>query len=721
VTEAQPVGVFNRIATFYIFENTDIDRETVAKIVAVSEDGNLLVYTDSETENVGFVDISDSANPQADGRRRMGGEPTSVAVTGQYALVGVNTSESFVDPRGRLKVIDLNTNNRRIVADLPLGGQPDSVAVSPDGAYAAVVIENERDEDLGDGAPPQLPAGFLVIVDLDGEPRDWTTRNVELTGIADLFPEDPEPEFVAINRDNIAAVTLQENNHIVLVNLADGSIVNDWNAGTADLMNIDVVENELIELDGMLTEVPREADAIVWVASDRLATADEGDLDGGSRSFTIYDPEGEDRFSSGNTLEHRVVRLGHYPEERSEDKGNEPEGITTGIYGDTQYLFVGSERSSVVFVYHIDPDAGRLDYVQALPTGVGPEGLLAIPERNLFVVASEVDSREDKIRSSITLYELGEGPATYPTIASANRADGLPIPWGALSALAADRDAPQTAYTAYDSFYRESRLFTVDLSASPPMITGEILLRDVNGSTFDLDIEGLSTRADGGFWVVSEGAGSVDDPDRPVTSMNLLMLLAADGTVLRQVELPEAVNELQRRFGFEGVASVGSGDDERVYVAFQREWVDDPDNQVRIGCYDPSSEEWTFFYYPIDEPESANGGWVGLSEIVAVDDTTFLVVERDNQGGPDAAIKKIYSFSIDGLNPRPQGRRFPVADKTLVRDILPDLQSDNGPVLEKVEGLMITADGVAWIVTDNDGVDDSSGETQFLSLGNISE
>ena len=133
-------------------------------------------------------------------------------------------------------------------------------------------------------------------------------------------------------------------------------------------------------------------------------------------------------------LEHQVVRLGHYPEERSEAKGSEPEGIATATYGDTQYLFVGSERSSVVLVYHIDPTSGSVNYVQTLPTGVGPEGLLSIPGRNLFVAASETDARADVIRSTITLYELGEGPATYPTVASA------------------DRESAQTVYTAYDSF-----------------------------------------------------------------------------------------------------------------------------------------------------------------------------------------------------------------------------------------------------------------------------
>ena len=57
---------------------------------------------------------------------------------------------------------------------------------------------------------------------------------------------------------------------------------------------------------------------------------------------------------------------------------------------------------------------------QVLPTGVGPEGLLAIPERDLFVVANEEDARGDKIRSTIMIYERG-GEPTYPTIVSADR------------------------------------------------------------------------------------------------------------------------------------------------------------------------------------------------------------------------------------------------------------------------------------------------------------
>jgi hypothetical protein len=43
----------------------------------------------------------------------------------------------------------------------------------------------------------------------------------------------------------------------------------------------------------------------------------------------------------------------------------------------------------------------------------------------------------------------------------------------------------------------------------------------------------------------------------------------------------------------------------------------------------------------------------------------------------------------------------------------------NGYLAEKVEGFAIDAAGTGWVVTDNDGVTDSSGETLFWSVGAI--
>jgi len=252
---------FKRIATFPVYLNTDINTETVAEIVAASKDGNTLIYTDGKTDNLGYVDITNPENPLPAGITALGGEPTSVAVSGQYALAAVNTSASFVSPSGNIQVVDIAS--RTLVTNLDLGGQPDSIAVSADGKYAVVVIENERDEDLGDGTPPQAPAGYVVIVDMKGNPSDWTLRNVSLTGLTGMrFADDPEPEYVDINSKNIAVITLQENNHIALLDLKSGKLINHFSAGTVDLDKIDTEKDKMIDLNSSLTDIPREPDGV---------------------------------------------------------------------------------------------------------------------------------------------------------------------------------------------------------------------------------------------------------------------------------------------------------------------------------------------------------------------------------------------------------------------------------------------------------------------------
>jgi hypothetical protein len=57
----------------------------------------------------------------------------------------------------------------------------------------------------------------------------------------------------------------------------------------------------------------------------------------------------------------------------------------------------------------------------------------------------------------------------------------------------------------------------------------------------------------------------------------------------------------------------------------------------------------------------------------------------------------------------------------LVYDFIPDLKKLNGFVPDKVEGFAIDKNGTGYVVTDNDGVDGSSGETQFFTVGKVSE
>ena len=58
-------------------------------------------------------------------------------------------------------------------------------------------------------------------------------------------------------------------------------------------------------------------------------------------------------------------------------------------------------------------------------------------------------------------------------------------------------------------------------------------------------------------------------------------------------------------------------------------------------------------------------------------------------------------------------------DQRLVRNLIPDLLATHGYIIEKVEGAAMTRDGNVIINTDNDGVDDHSGETRQVNLGKI--
>ena len=109
---------------------------------------------------------------------------------------------------------------------------------------------------------------------------------------------------------------------------------------------------------------------------------------------------------------------------------------------------------------------------------------------------------------------------------------------------------------------------------------------------------------------------------------------------------------------------------------------------------------------------------MGLSEITVKGDWAYIV-ERDNQIADKAVTKKLYRVAVSQLVPVALGETLPVVSKELVRDLLPDLGVLNGYAVDKVEGFAIDAAGKGWVVTDNDGVDDSSGETLFWSIGEV--
>lgn len=704
---AEPV--FNRIASFAVADNlpdgTDAATPTSAEIIAATEDGNTLVYSDSPNKAIGFIDITDAKAPKAGGSVRLEGEPTSVTVAGAKVLVAVNTRESYTNPSGVLAQVDLAS--KTVEATCDIGGQPDSIALNKDKTIAAIAIENERDEDVNDGALPQMPAGDLVLLSVkDGVVDCGSLKRVDLTGLAEVGGEDPEPEFVCFNSLDEVAVTLQENNHIVVVDGKTGTVKSHFSAGTVNLEGIDTKKDGALKFTGEMTDVAREPDAVKWLDDDRLVVANEGDWKGGARGFTIFDKQGKVLYENGAAFEREIVKIGHYPDKRNK-KGIEPEGLEAAGFGEDNLFFVLAERASIVGVYK--DTGGEPALLQLLPSGIAPEGAVAIPARNLFVTANEADLVEDGgARSHVMVYERGEGEAAYPQLVSTEK-DGELIGFGALSGLAPVPEKPGFVYAVNDSFYAsQPTIFTIDATAKPAKIVDALRITRNGAAAQKLDIEGITPDGEGGFWLANEG-----DADKLYS--HAIINVNAKGEIQAEIAIPAELRAHEKRFGFEGITSVGEGDDTVLWMAVQREWGDDEKGFVKLVSYKPSSKEWGAVRYPLEKTEA---GWVGLSEITASGDYAY-VIERDNQVGQAAKLKKLYRVALADLKPGTLGGDLPVVKKEEVRDLIPDLKATNGYVVDKVEGFTIDAAGNGFVVTDNDGVDDSSGETLFFGIGPI--
>lgn len=696
---------FNRIAAFATPDNMadgeGRGRESSAEIIKATPDGMTLVYTDSPLRALGLIDIRDPRKPVPLGNVALSGEPTSVVLTAQHAFVAVNTSESYTRPSGQLQALRLD--DRELGVRCELQGQPDSIALSRDRRLLAVAVENERDEDWNNGELPQGPAGNLQLFRLKDGLLDCASRQVvELTGLAAVAPDDPEPEFVDFNGRGEIVLSLQENNHLVVLD-GEGRVLAHFSAGAVDLQGVDIAKDKALRFDGELSGLRREPDAVAWLDDDHFITANEGDYNGGSRGWSVFSKAGELVYDSGASFEHALVEIGHYPDKRSGKKGVEPESVAAAEFGGVPFAFVGSERGSVVGVYDMrDPAAPQLR--QLLPSGIAPEGLVAIPARGLLITANEKDLVEDGgVRAHVMVYEYQNAPANYPQLTSAGATPH--IGWGAISGMVAHASEPGLLYAVNDSFYAaQPRIFEIDARQRPARITRAIPVTRGGQPAQKLDMEGIALDGEGGFWIASEGRR-----DRLVP--HALYRVDAGGEIREEVALPPELLAVEKRFGFEGVTRVG----DTLWMAVQREWRDDPEHHVKLVAYNTKTQAWGAVHYPKGAPQK---GWVGLSEIVAHGDAVY-VIERDNQIGAAAVTKKIYKVALEQMQPAALGGELPVVDKVEVRDLIPDLQGFGGYVQDKVEGLAIDSRGQAFVSTDNDGVDDHSGETFFWSIGEL--
>jgi DNA-binding beta-propeller fold protein YncE len=131
----------------------------------------------------------------------------------------------------------------------------------------------------------------------------------------------------------------------------------------------------------------------------------------GARSFSIWRANGHQVWDSGDQLEQRTTDLPESPfnasndnsefDNRSDNKGPEPEGVVLGKLGAKTFAFIGLERIGGVIVYDVSNPSSP-DYVTYVNTrqgtsgDLGPEGLAFVPavqspsKTPLLIVGNEI-------------------------------------------------------------------------------------------------------------------------------------------------------------------------------------------------------------------------------------------------------------------------------------------------------------------------------------------
>jgi len=314
--------------------------------------------------------------------------------------------------------------NATVAQDL----EPEAIAISEDGETAWVTLQENNALGILD-----LTSGeFTDIVALGFKDHSLPGNGIDGSDRDDAVNIQNYPVFGIYQPDEIAAYTVGDKTYLVTANegdsrdydgFAEETEVADEELDASAFPNADILQQD--EVIGRLEITNAMGD-----------TDGDGDFDElyafGSRSFSIWNEQGELVYDSGDELERITGEL--FPEffnsnndendsfdNRSDNKGPEPEGVTIGQVGDRTLAFIGLERISGVMAYDITNPENPffVDYLdnrdftgdpEASTAGdLGPEGLTFISAEDspsglaLLVVANEVSG-------TTTIYEIDSVP-----------------------------------------------------------------------------------------------------------------------------------------------------------------------------------------------------------------------------------------------------------------------------------------------------------------------
>lgn len=196
----------------------------------------------------------------------------------------------------------------------------------------------------------------------------------------------------------------------------------------------------------------------------------------------------------------------------------------------------------------------------------------------------------------------------------------------------------------------------------------------------DFDVESFRMAPDGTFWFGEEfgpyllhtdADGVLLEAPIPTPYPEVLGEFARELEFVQSPQNPAFVDladndarlaaaNLRGSRGFEGMAI--SPDGTTLYPMLEGALIDDTTNtRLLIQAFDIESQSYTgdYYFYPLSNAAHAIG------ELTAINETEFLVIERDNLQGEAAAFKRVYRVDFNDV-----GEDGVTLNKTLVADLL---------------------------------------------------
>ena len=361
----------------------------------------------------------------------VGALPDMVAFTpdGKTVLVaneGEPNDAYTIDPEGSVSVIDIHNINAPLARtasfvryngkedDLRAAGirifgpnasaaqdfEPEYITTDASGRTAYVTLQENNAIAIVDVASASVqqvvPLGYK---DHSVVPLDVSDRDGPGNGPAINIRTWPVPLFGMYQPDGIASYTVGGRTYLVTANEGDSR---SWAGFTEDVrvsalphpLNPNIFTNTAC--GGSCTSNARLGR--LTVTSTMGLNPETNQYDAlyafGGRSFSIWDENGNQVWDSGAEFEQRTTSLsmvnfnadeeGNDPDNRSDNKGPEPEGVAVARLGAKTFAFVGLERVGGIMVYDVTSPTSPsfVTYANTRNGATGdraPEGIVFVP------------------------------------------------------------------------------------------------------------------------------------------------------------------------------------------------------------------------------------------------------------------------------------------------------------------------------------------------------